>query len=207
MIRYRLMIVRLLVNYRKHKPNNPRRFTWTTETVEYDMYDDREFLEDLYLSMLAFTEDVRNYHWNKYEELSKAYWAKEESEKYTVEELNEEYSKVTYHSDRGLEGELLPKFYMHEGESYEVEKNLQVLQEALAQDDYSWMFVEKKTMSMPTPYFKNKYFDMSFESPVYIPVKFNHWASVDVSRAYQITQEIELAVDSRVILDEEGREI
>jgi len=205
MIGYRLMIVELIVNYKKPKPNNPRRFTWGTHTVTYTMYDSKEFLEDLYMSMLAFTEDARDYHWDKYEELSEAYWRK--CMDYPSEKITKDREKYLYHWNRSYEGEILPKFYMHEGVSYEVENNLQVLESALKRDDYSWMFKEKKTMSMPSPYFKNKYFDMSFESPVYIPVKFNHWASIDVSRAYQITQEIELAVDSRVILDMEGREI
>ena len=200
------MIVRLLVNYKKTKPNNPKRFTWSTQTVEYDMYDSREFLEDLYLSMLAFTEDVRAYHWRMYEQLSQSYYAREEKME-SIEEMNEAYSKVQYHADRGFEGEILPRFYMHEGVSYEVENNLKTLEAELRRDDYSWMFSEKKTMSMPSTYFKGRYYDMSFKSPAYIPVKFNHWAEVDIAYAHTITQEIELATESRIILNAEGEEI
>ena len=189
------MIVKLYVNIKKTKPKNNRRFTWETVKVEYSMYDSREFLEDLYLSMRTFVEEVQKYHWGKYEELSKIFYSLDEDS--SVEEENDIYRKMNYHSDRGYEGSILPRFYMHDGVSYEVEKNLETLEAELKRDDYSWMFKEKKTMSMPSPYFKTQYIDMSFKSPAYIPVKFNSWALVDISYAHQIMQDIELASEAR----------
>lgn len=190
------MIIQLHVNIKKTKPNNNRRFTWETVKVEYSMYDSKEFLEDLYLSMRTFVEEVQTYHQKRAEELSKIYWDNEENME-SVEEMNAEYNKVLYHSSRGLFGDVLPRFYMHDGVSYEVEKNLETLEAELKRDDYSWMFKEKKTMSMPSPYFKTQYIDMSFKSPAYIPVKFNSWALVDISYAHQIMQDIELASEAR----------